>query len=332
MSLRCLLGAARLARGEGSQLGAQLLRPTAACNTLVLRAFSSESSTPQDSGNDSQAADRETRRQEVAARLMQGKNWRSWVERKLDETVAAKEPEWVAVEEEAGVTDELQGEQAAALDVADVASAIAADEVEAAAIVAAAAAPAKIRRHGTLAQQEIFDIVFDRKREDVAGPAVPSGLPSRYSSLVDAKDAPQVVRGGGNKADSVSPARVHPYRLFYPGQMYTPQDLDPYKAREMARGVDAHPGRRAIPSSQVVAKADFRNPGFLASFLSESGKLKPRRQTRLRQKLHRHLGRQIKLARQLGLLDPTSRVLPHKRHGQQEAAGGQAAAAAAASQ
>jgi ribosomal protein S18 len=46
----------------------------------------------------------------------------------------------------------------------------------------------------------------------------------------------------------------------------------------------------------VEACADFRNAQFLTNFVSEAGKLVPRRRTRLQQKLHRHLCRQVRPA------------------------------------
>ena len=49
---------------------------------------------------------------------------------------------------------------------------------------------------------------------------------------------------------------------------------------------------------------DFRDARTLQALLSETGKLPPRRRTRLSQKHHRHLMRQVKLARQLALLHP----------------------------
>ena len=52
------------------------------------------------------------------------------------------------------------------------------------------------------------------------------------------------------------------------------------------------------------ALVDFRDARTLQSLLSETGKLPPRRRTRLAQKHHRHLMRQVKLARQLALLHP----------------------------
>lgn len=45
----------------------------------------------------------------------------------------------------------------------------------------------------------------------------------------------------------------------------------------------------------VRARADFRDQAFLNRFISELGKLPPKRTTRLQQKTHRHLCRQIKV-------------------------------------
>ena len=58
--------------------------------------------------------------------------------------------------------------------------------------------------------------------------------------------------------------------------------------------------QRRLPRTLV----DFRDVRTLQGLLSETGKLPPRRRTRLAQKHHRHLMRQVKLARQLALLHP----------------------------
>ena len=58
--------------------------------------------------------------------------------------------------------------------------------------------------------------------------------------------------------------------------------------------------QRRLPRTLV----DFRDARTLQGLLSETGKLPPRRRTRLSQKHHRHLMRQVKLARQLALLHP----------------------------
>ena len=46
---------------------------------------------------------------------------------------------------------------------------------------------------------------------------------------------------------------------------------------------------------QVRAEADFRNQAFLNRFITELGRLPPKRVTRLQQKTHRHLCRTIKV-------------------------------------
>lgn len=52
----------------------------------------------------------------------------------------------------------------------------------------------------------------------------------------------------------------------------------------------------------VRQRADFRDQGFLNRFISELGKLPPKRTTRLQQKTHRHLCRQIKVLQPLPFL------------------------------
>ncbi len=54
------------------------------------------------------------------------------------------------------------------------------------------------------------------------------------------------------------------------------------------------PGDKAT-NGDVRAQADFRNQAFLNRFISELGKLPPKRTTRLQQKTHRYLCRQIKV-------------------------------------
>ena len=56
--------------------------------------------------------------------------------------------------------------------------------------------------------------------------------------------------------------------------------------------------------------ADFRNPLFLNNFISDAGKLQPRRRTRLPAKMHRDLARQVKLSRALALMCPTEKIKP----------------------
>ena len=61
--------------------------------------------------------------------------------------------------------------------------------------------------------------------------------------------------------------------------------------------VGVKPSARVKKASNatVRAQADFRNQAFLNTFISELGKLPPKRTTRLQNKTHRHLCRQIKV-------------------------------------
>lgn len=130
----------------------------------------------------------------------------------------------------------------------------------------------------------------------------------KYGFLGTASDAPRVVAGASAKAEEISPRRIHPHRLFYPGATYTPEELDPYKAKEVFLRSDLAVNRGSIPARAVEALSDFRNPAFLRNFVSDAGKLQPRRKTRLPAKVHRELARQVKLARALGLMSPTSKL------------------------
>ncbi|CAK0771076.1 hypothetical protein CVIRNUC_003830 [Coccomyxa viridis] len=105
--------------------------------------------------------------------------------------------------------------------------------------------------------------------------------------------------------------RLHPTRSFFPGQTYNPEELAADSAApSVAWSPPAARAQRTKKASNAVvrAQADFRNQPFLNAFVSELGKLPPKRTTGLQQKTHRHLCRQIKLARQMALLPVDSRL------------------------
>ena len=128
-----------------------------------------------------------------------------------------------------------------------------------------------------------------------------------YELVGRAEDAPKVVAGASARAAEISPRRIHPHRLFYPGAKYSPEELNPYKAKEVLMRSDLTVQRGSIPKDVVADQADFRNTNFLTYFLKDSGKLVPRRRTALPAKLHRELMREIKLSRTLALMDPMSK-------------------------
>lgn len=95
--------------------------------------------------------------------------------------------------------------------------------------------------------------------------------------------------------------RVHPTRLFRPGETYEAEDLNPFY--EEAAQTRRAPQLRRMPSSQEARTlADYKNVEFLEQFVSDTGRLLPRRVTRLKPKVHRYVMRQIKLARVMALM------------------------------
>jgi hypothetical protein len=130
-------------------------------------------------------------------------------------------------------------------------------------------------RRGRRAERDVRDIIAQPRPAPGGRPGGFGGprgggqhRPSQYARLAGATDVPQVYpRAGAAHADEASPDRVHPYRLFYPGQSYVPDDLDPYKGRLVP--LEALGRRKPVASAKrVLSAADFRNPGFLTTFLS----------------------------------------------------------------
>jgi ribosomal protein S18 len=168
-------------------------------------------------------------------------------------------------------------------------------------------------RHGARASE-------DRISSLIAQPAPSPPTGPQFGWLGAATDAPRVIPGAAAKAEEMSPARLHPHRLFFPGQTYAPLDLDPYKAKEVTIKQDLMRRGTAVPAAAVEAFADFRNVPFLSNFVSPAGKLLPRRRTRLPAKLHREVGRQVRLARVMAVMHPTDKWMPAHRRRRMEMA------------
>ncbi|KAL4858254.1 30S ribosomal protein S18 [Chlorella vulgaris] len=223
---------------------------------------------------------------------LQTKEWRSWIDTKLDNTLG-------------GSTDS----PAAATAKSAAPAAKMARRSPAAASTARASPPPPStkagqagRARGFQLEQQIYSIVApSRPAEDAT---LPEGV-TNYGQLAMASDAPRFERGAANIAD-ISPQRIHPTRLFFPNQMYSPSELDPYKSSEAAHDFNAPPAPPINPD-EVTRLADFKNAPLLAAFLSEAGQFPLRARTQLRAKLHRHLARQVKTARAMGILSPTER-------------------------
>ena len=111
--------------------------------------------------------------------------------------------------------------------------------------------------------------------------------------------------------EKVQAGRINPNRMFFPGQTYELEDLDPYtEPPEMA-----FPMRRQRAEEEVTDSDDlllrnihFMNYDFLSRHVTEQGKILPRRKTGLKKKTQRKLVRTIKTARQMAILPINSRV------------------------
>ncbi|KAK9797798.1 hypothetical protein WJX73_007821 [Symbiochloris irregularis] len=130
--------------------------------------------------------------------------------------------------------------------------------------------------------------------------------------------------GDGDEEEDLKPAtsfgftgRIHPSKQFVVGQTYKPEELSDIKTQQAS--AESAPAQwqhqmgkpllhvKRMPDSTVMREATFTNLTLLENFVTKMGKLHPRRRTGLRLKNHNYLQRQIKTARYMGLLPPTSR-------------------------
>ena len=133
----------------------------------------------------------------------------------------------------------------------------------------------KAMREGTLRVGRVAQEVHQPWRSQQAGPSSPG----------KAKEQQQ---------------RLNKHRDFFPGQQYQPSDLQGTPPPGTTR-----PPPRSSPTEahkSTARRVDFRNARSLSNFLSHHGKLLRRRKTGLKAKVHRSVGREIKLARDMALL------------------------------
>jgi len=125
---------------------------------------------------------------------------------------------------------------------------------------------------------------------------------------------------GGFSAEDVTglldeqPMRLHPRKLFYGGDQYSPEELHPYGVVREVRGPRRSRTVRVHYSEQdAKEKMDFKNLEFLNNYLSDSGLILSRRETRLTKQLQTRLERSVKLAQALALLPVLDRRMEFKR-------------------
>ena len=112
----------------------------------------------------------------------------------------------------------------------------------------------------------------------------------------------------------VAPARLTRDRLYYPGQTYAPSDLAPKTGKSApVRHTSAgktvkNPMSGKVIEATLVAKATYTDARFLTQFVSDTGKLYPKRRLGVSAKAQRAISRATKTARQMGILPYTERL------------------------
>jgi small subunit ribosomal protein S18 len=111
-----------------------------------------------------------------------------------------------------------------------------------------------------------------------------------------------------------------PTRLFFPGQRYQLEDLLPNQQRQernnAPRGtVSLHKRKKLSPLRRVAPNdVNYGNTFVLSRFITESGKIMPRRMNNVTAKEQRALTLAIKRAREVGVLPYQFKLQPPRRN------------------
>ena len=107
--------------------------------------------------------------------------------------------------------------------------------------------------------------------------------------------------------------------MYYPGQNYEPSDLAAQTAktaptRHTAAGKTVkNPMRGKAVEATLLERAAYEDARFLTQFVSDTGKIYPKRRLGVSAKAQRKIARAIKTARQMGILPYTSRLPQFQR-------------------
>jgi len=169
----------------------------------------------------------------------------------------------------------------------------------------------------------------DRKRVDFgSGASCSSSYATKAGANEDAKaggeddvaarlsNAPEPTAG----RRSEPPARLTRDRLYYPGQSYDASDLaapTSSKSRPVrhtaAAKTEKNPMKGKGVEKTLLEKATYEDARFLTTFLSDTGKIYPKRRLGVSAKAQRKISRVIKTARQMGILPYTQRLPQFQR-------------------
>jgi len=145
-------------------------------------------------------------------------------------------------------------------------------------------------------------------------------------SLAPHAELPSLAEAGPNpleavfglSLDSPKPRGGKKRRTYYPGMNYAAKDLNPYGQEDEQvafnlaymrfQQVMRNRNRKDPFKQGKLKKPTMREVATLTRFVSERGKITPRRRTGLTAKSQRHVKQMIKRARTFGLLPYTSRL------------------------
>ena len=145
---------------------------------------------------------------------------------------------------------------------------------------------------------------LEEDEEEEAGVEDESDSESAAAAVPQQKDEER-----DRRDEDISSGRINQNRLFFPGQTYDLSELDPSTGPPPFRRVNRQKSDSDIHENNPLwmRNLHFLNQDLLARYLTEQGKIQPRRKTGLKKKTQRKLVRTIKLARQMAILPINSR-------------------------
>jgi len=106
---------------------------------------------------------------------------------------------------------------------------------------------------------------------------------------------------------------LNPRRKLFPGMTYSPEDLSPNTPVDYSKMREDNKLKGCPLGGRKGPKIDWTNVQLLSRFISEGGKILPKRKTNVCSKKQRELARSVKRARQMNLLPYLSKLPEFQR-------------------
>lgn len=114
------------------------------------------------------------------------------------------------------------------------------------------------------------------------------------------------------QAPDLETIRLNPYRLYYPGQWYQPEELNPLSLKSTPHASQKiH--RKPVDPAAIEEQLDVRNLRLLNQYITPLGRIIPKRKTKLPARLQRKVSRMIKTARCLGIFSYSGKLPEFQR-------------------